>query len=467
VPSPLTDAERERLLGELGGLRSANLQKLWLPSPKLCVLQLRLPGRTQLVVVDARLEVAALADERPTSPEGAPRSQATLRHLLEGGRLEAVRLRTASDRKAPSPWLEFETPQGPRALVAEEALLVVAGDGRVLWASSGAVRRPGSAFPATAETLLSESPPLPGRTALLRESMRGEEERGVAARRRELVARLKSRAVKARRTLTAVEADQSRAADAAADRARAELLLPHASRIPRGATEARLPDWSRTDEQGNPAEVVLQLDPASSAAEHAARWLKRARRYQAAQDRIAARHEQVRDELSQAELLLARAQAAADAAALAAVEAELGPSALPRVPKKDAPRLPYRVFQAQSGAKVLVGRSARDNDALTFRVARGNDVWLHARSVKGAHVVLPGAGESPDARTLGDAALLAAHFSSLRGESGAEVAWTRCKYVRKPRGAAPGSVLVSQEKTLRVRLDEERLAQLLKSEPPG
>jgi predicted ribosome quality control (RQC) complex YloA/Tae2 family protein len=467
VPSPLTDAERERLLGELRGLRSANLQKLWLPSPKLCVLQLRLPGRTHLAIIDARLEVAALADERPTSAEGAPRSQAMLRHLLEGGRLEAVRLRTATDRKTPSPWLEFETPQGPRALVAEEALLVVAGDGRVLWASSGALRRPGSAFPATAETPLRESAPLPERTALLREAMRGEEERGVAARRRELVARLKSRAIKARRTLAAVEADQARAAAAAGDRARAELLLPHASRIPRGATEARLPDWSRTDEEGNPAEVVLPLDPASSAAENAARWLKRARRYQAAQDRIAARQEQVRAELSQAEDLLARGQAAADAAALAAVEADLGPSSLPRVRKRDAPRLPYRVFQAQSGAKVLVGRSARDNDALTFRVARGNDVWLHARTVTGAHVVLPGAGDSPDARTLGDAALLAAHFSSLRGESGAEVAWTRCKYVRKPRGAAPGSVLVSQEKTLRVRLDEDRLAQLLKSETPG
>jgi len=129
-----------------------------------------------------------------------------------------------------------------------------------------------------------------------------------------------------------------------------------------------------------------------------------------------------------------------------------------------AERLPYRRFRSQSGAPILVGRSARDNDALTFRVARGNDVWLHARSLQGAHVVLPGAGEAPDARTLGDAALLAAHFSSARGADGAEVAWTRCKHVRKPRGAKPGAVTISQEKTLRVRLDEERLAALLRSE---
>jgi predicted ribosome quality control (RQC) complex YloA/Tae2 family protein len=65
---------------------------------------------------------------------------------------------------------------------------------------------------------------------------------------------------------------------------------------------------------------------------------------------------------------------------------------------------------------------------------------------------------------LGDAALLAVHFSSARGADGVEVAWTRCKYVRKPKGAAPGSVLISQEKTLRVRQEPERLSALLHSE---
>jgi predicted ribosome quality control (RQC) complex YloA/Tae2 family protein len=430
------------------------------------VLQLRVPGRTQLVVLDARLGVAALADERPTSPEGAPRSQATLRNALEVARLAGVRMLRAADARAPSPWLEFETPEGPRALFAEDALLLVGPGRKVLWASSGARRRPGSIFPETLEVELGAGPALPGRAALLREAMREEEEKGLSARRREVVVRLKSRATRARRTLAAVESDAARAAEASEGRARAELLLPHASRIPRGAREARIPDWSRTDESGVPAEVVLQLDPALSAAENAARWLKRARRYLSAQERIEERQREVERELKAAESLLARAQAASDAAGLAAVEAEAGPSQAPRARAKDAPRVPYRTFKSQGGAPILVGRSARDNDALTFKNARGNDLWLHARSATGAHVVVPGAGESPDARTLGDAALLAAHFSALRGETGAEVAWTRCKYVRKPRGAAPGSVTISQERTLRVRLDPERLAALLRSETP-
>ena len=79
-------------------------------------------------------------------------------------------------------------------------------------------------------------------------------------------------------------------------------------------------------------------------------------------------------------------------------------------------------------------------------------------------MVVPGAGDSPDARTLADAALLAAHFSSARGEDRAEVAWTRCKHVRKTKGAPAGSVIVTQEKTLRVRLEPERLAALLRTE---
>jgi predicted ribosome quality control (RQC) complex YloA/Tae2 family protein len=466
VQSPLTDLDRERLLAELRGLCGAFLQKLWLPTAALCVLHLRVPGKTQLAVIDGPLALAALADERPTSPEGAPRSQAALRNALEGARLSSVRLLLAVDRRSPSPWLEFETPQGPRALVAEEALLLVDGGRKILWASSGAQRRPGSHFPETRELALSSVETLPGREALLREALRGEEEAGLAARKRETVSRLKSRAVKARRTLAAVEADAERADGATIERARAELLLPHASRIPRGSAEVRLPDWTQTDENGTPREVALKLDPALSAAENAARWLKRSKRYSAAAERIAARRQEVQRDLAQAEALLTRAQGAGDAAALAAVEAEAGPAPVRRARSADAPRIPYRTFKSQSGAPVLVGRSAKDNDSLTFKIARGNDLWLHARSVTGAHVVVPGAGESPDARTLGDAALLAAHFSSLRGEAGAEVAWTRCKYVRKPRGAVPGSVFISQEKTLRVRLDEGRLASLLRSEIP-
>jgi len=274
---------------------------------------------------------------------------------------------------------------------------------------------------------------------------------------------MRSRVQKLRRTLAAVEGDAARAAGAGDERARAELLLPVASRLPRGSREARVPDWSRLDDQGQAVEIAIPLDPALSPKENAQRWLKRAKRYQAASERIAARRAEVAAELARAEALLSGAEAAKDAGQLAAVEAE-APPPVPGRKSPLSPRLPYRKFSSQSGAPILVGRSARDNDALTLRVARGNDLWLHARGVQGAHVIIPGAGDSPDSRALGDAALLAAHFSSARGQDGVEVAWTRCKYVRKPKGAPPGSVTVTQEKVLRVRLEEDRLQSLLRTE---
>jgi len=460
VPPVISDLDRKRLLLELRALQGATLQKLWLPSPQVCVLQLRVPGRSALAVIDARLRMAALAAERPTAAESAPRSQGTLRNALEGAKLTGADLVVPQDRSASFPRLAF----GDRFLIAEEALLLIdAPSFKVLWASSGAQRRPGSTYPATETVALGDAPPLEAREALVRDALAREEEAGVAARRRELVARLRSRVQKLRRTLSAVEEDAARAVRAGAERARAELLLPVASRLPRGAREARVPDWSRLDEEGRPAEVPIALDPALSAAENAQRWLRRAKRYQAAAERIESRRVEVREELSRAESLLSRAESAQDAGQLAAVEAE-APAAAPGRKTQAATRLPYRKFISQSGAPILVGRSARENDTLTLRVARGNDLWLHARGMQGAHVLVPGPGESPDPRTLGDAALLAAHFSSARGQEGVEVAWTRCKHVRKTKGSAPGSVTVTQEKVLRVRLDEDRLAALLRTE---
>lgn len=506
--------QRARLLGEVRALSGATLQKLWLPSAQVCVLQLRVPGRTLLAVVDARLSLAAVAAERPTAPDSAPRSQATLRAALTGARLDGARLQIAADapsRRAPAVRLDFTTEQGHRALIAEEdgALVLVALGGphegeaaraaldaaetagaaldaaetgaapdarpaRILWASSGAgpARRPGALYPPATEVPLPEAPALPDSAALVRSALATEEERGFAARRREVAARLKSRVQKLRRTLAAVEEDAARAARAGEDRARAELLLPHQGRIPRGAREARVPDWSRVDEEGRAPEVTLELDPAFSAAENAARWLRRAKRYLAAAGRIAARRAEVGLVVARAEELQRRAAEAADAAQLALVESEAGPAPQrgergPGAQQRDsaaAPRKPYRTFRSAGGAPILVGRGARENDELTLRVARGNDVWLHARGVQGAHVLLPGAGDSPDPAALGDAALLAAHFSSARGTDAAEVAWTRRKHVRKAKGSPPGAVTYSQEKTLRVRLDEARLSALLASE---
>jgi predicted ribosome quality control (RQC) complex YloA/Tae2 family protein len=111
---------------------------------------------------------------------------------------------------------------------------------------------------------------------------------------------------------------------------------------------------------------------------------------------------------------------------------------------------------------VRVGRSARANDDLTFRHSAPGDVWLHARSVPGSHVILRWRAPdgSPPARDLEEAATLAALFSKARSSGLVPVDWTRRKHVRKPRGAAPGAVVPQQVRTIFVEPDarvEERM----------
>lgn len=114
----------------------------------------------------------------------------------------------------------------------------------------------------------------------------------------------------------------------------------------------------------------------------------------------------------------------------------------------------FRRYRSSGGLEIWVGRGARSNDELTFHAAHRDDVWLHARDAAGAHVVLRWArGESPPARDLREAARLAAWHSKARGSTVVPVDWTRRKWVRKPRGGAPGLVLVDRAKTLFVRPD--------------
>ncbi len=129
---------------------------------------------------------------------------------------------------------------------------------------------------------------------------------------------------------------------------------------------------------------------------------------------------------------------------------------------RDQARLPYREYVISGGRPARVGRSARDNDTLTLRHAKPDDLWLHVRGQKGSHVVVPlGRGEDPTPELLIDAAHLAAHFSAAKSAPDVEVIYTRRRYVQKPKGASPGSVRLLKEKSLALRVEPGRLAGIL------
>ena len=118
------------------------------------------------------------------------------------------------------------------------------------------------------------------------------------------------------------------------------------------------------------------------------------------------------------------------------------------------PRLEgVRVFTTSDGLTAMVGRSGPGNQRLTFKLAAPDDFWFHAQGVPGAHVVLrnPTRRPRPPEESMLEAASLAAWFSNAREQEHADVQWTRRKYVRRPRGAAPGTVLLKRFETVRVR----------------
>jgi predicted ribosome quality control (RQC) complex YloA/Tae2 family protein len=113
------------------------------------------------------------------------------------------------------------------------------------------------------------------------------------------------------------------------------------------------------------------------------------------------------------------------------------------------------------GLPIFVGRNAQENEELTFRLAKSDDLWLHARGAPGSHVVVRLAkGADPPPETLRDAATLALLYSDLKKSRKGEVIYTRRKWVKKAKGQAAGAVIVTQEKTMSVKLDTQRLAAL-------
>ncbi len=127
-----------------------------------------------------------------------------------------------------------------------------------------------------------------------------------------------------------------------------------------------------------------------------------------------------------------------------------------------------QVYLSSDKLRLMLGRNSLENDTLTFRIARGNDLWFHARGVSGSHLVvrMEKRKDLPP-KTLLEAATLALYFSAYRKAGKGEVMYTHKKYLQRPKNGKPGSVICAQEKTLFIEIDPVRLSSILENRLDG
>lgn len=122
----------------------------------------------------------------------------------------------------------------------------------------------------------------------------------------------------------------------------------------------------------------------------------------------------------------------------------------------------FSTFISSEGYEILVGKSSLQNDHLTTKLASNKDIWLHTKDIPGSHVIIRTGGQTPNAKTLYEAAMVAAYYSKAKNSSNVPVDHTLVKNVSKPAGAKPGMVIYVENRTLFVTPDYEIIKKMEK-----
>ncbi len=286
------------------------------------------------------------------------------------------------------------------------------------------------------------------------ETQRAFETRAAAARAR--LRKAIARASKLHRHLTS---DLAAHGDALEHKKIGDLLLANIGNAERHGPTVIVTDYYAE----NTPRMELELDENSSLQDEAARRFSRYTKAKHAAQELTGRLALLEKEIAHLEAQQAEMEeiiTGADEAGLAAFDSDEAKQAqTPRRARssKSAESVPgARRYRSSDGYEILVGRAARDNDHLTFRIARPFDLWLHAANYPGSHVVVRNSTrkEIPH-RTIVEAAQLAASFSQARRDAKVDVHYTPRKFLAKPKGSAPGLVRMSSFRTITVEPRDE------------
>jgi len=318
--------------------------------------------------------------------------------------------------------------------------------------SSSAWREPGLAQ--KNEGKINPKEPAPNRTAELFYE-RLVEQRRTDRLRAEIAATLRRIKAKVERRIGALSTDRGSAERADEYRLAGDMILANLHFIERGRERVELTGYDgRT--------IAVGLDPARSPSENAAIYFKKYKKSRIGFALIKKRIEEAERESAFLQARTKELECADDREALMTIRSALAANGYIRHTedgkRKEAESQAQKAFRTVicRGWQILIGRNAAGNDHITMKLAQPDDLWLHAEGMPGSHVLVknPGKGEIPP-EVLVRAASLAAFHSKGKKAGKVPVTFTRARFVRKPKGAKPGAVVLSERKSIMVVPEEE------------
>ena len=283
--------------------------------------------------------------------------------------------------------------------------------------------------------------------------------REAKARAKAAQAHLRKQIAQQQRLQKQLQSDLRSHADAEQHKKIGDLLLANLSSAKRTRKGVSLTDYFA---DGAPS-IQIEIDQETSLQEEAQRRFAAYQRSKRARAQIRSRLTEVEQRLRQLESEVAQltdelpvkpaGSTAADRAITPLGSTKSSATASGHAHPKTIPGT--RRYFSSDEYEILVGRTSSDNDHLTFKIAKPNDLWLHAADYGGSHVVVRNSTRKDvPHRTLIEAAQLAAYFSQAKKDPKVDVHYTQRKFVSKPKGAKPGLVRLLRFKNITVQPKE-------------
>ncbi|WP_304949303.1 Rqc2 family fibronectin-binding protein FbpA [Streptococcus sinensis] len=268
----------------------------------------------------------------------------------------------------------------------------------------------------------------------------------------ELIRRVENELEKNRKKLGKQEEELLATENAEEFRQKGELLTTFLHQVPNDQDQVELDNYYTGEK------IMISLDKALTPNQNAQRYFKRYQKLKEAVKHLTSLIEETRTTILYLESV-ETALAQASLTEIAEIREELIQTGFIRRRQREKiqkRQKPEKYLATDGQTIILVGRNNLQNDELTFKMAKRDELWFHAKDIPGSHVVITG-NLQPSDEVKTDAAELAAYFSKARLSNLVQVDMIETRKLNKPTGGKPGFVTYTGQKTLRVTPDEEKI----------